>query len=355
MDDAGNILIRRYSKSSVAVKSTSATSNEETAIGQDIVKLPGYSLEQEKIFKLFDMKKFQSNVNRELRRSYPDRRRLETQCLSAISFVKTEGDLLECPIWVLIINVVAMDMLKSKLPPVQKPMDIKNRPRIPIPDEDPYSIATNVNGSGSSGSSGGYGHSGHNIHNGHNGHVAATREQLIMQMGLRKGERPPKLPPRENGYGPADIPKPDYDDIDINGRVPTQFPRGKSDKGKDNKKYDDPYYCGLRARVPNFVKTNGKLVLPAMAERLTLKEAPAPVPSKRYSVAHPHHFPPHMPPFAHAPMPPAALWHARSYESGIDGEHYDPYALYGRLPMPGRVFPPPPAPHARHMFIGEWD
>lgn len=52
MDDAGNILIRRYSKSSVAVKSTAATSNEETAIGQDIVKLPGYSLEQEKIFKV---------------------------------------------------------------------------------------------------------------------------------------------------------------------------------------------------------------------------------------------------------------------------------------------------------------
>lgn len=63
------------------------------------------------------MKKFQSNVNRELRRAYPDRRRLETQCLSAIAFVKSDSDLLDCPIWVLIINVVAMDMLKSKLPP----------------------------------------------------------------------------------------------------------------------------------------------------------------------------------------------------------------------------------------------
>ncbi|XP_069361523.1 uncharacterized protein exp isoform X2 [Maniola hyperantus] len=319
MDDAGNILIRRYSKSNVIVKSTAATSNDETAIGQDIVKLPGYALEQEKIFKLFDMKKFQSNVNRELRRAYPDRRRLETQCLSAISFVKADNELLECPIWVLIINVVAMDMLKSKLPPVQRPMDIKNRPRIPIPDEDPYSIASsNANGSGSSGSSGGYGQNGHNGHNGHNIHgvVAATREQLMMQMGQRRGDKPPKLPPRENGYGPADIPKPDYDDIE-GDRVPTQFPRGKSDKGKDNKKYDDPYYCGLRARVPNFVKANGKHVLPAMTERLTLKETP--VPSKRYSVAHAHPgpFPGHMPPFAHAPMPQSALWHARSYESGI--------------------------------------
>lgn len=63
------------------------------------------------------MKKFQANVNRELSRSYPDRRRLETQCLSIINFVKSENDVLECPIWVMIVNVVAMDMLKSKLPP----------------------------------------------------------------------------------------------------------------------------------------------------------------------------------------------------------------------------------------------
>jgi hypothetical protein len=34
-----------------------------------------------------------------------------------VAFVKSEAELLDCPIWVLIINVVAMDMLKSKLPP----------------------------------------------------------------------------------------------------------------------------------------------------------------------------------------------------------------------------------------------
>ncbi|GBP68080.1 hypothetical protein EVAR_45368_1 [Eumeta japonica] len=39
---------------------------------------------------------------------------------------------------------------------------------------------------------------------------------------------------------------------------------------------DDPYYCGLRARVPNFVKggaaaAGGKHALPAMTERLSLK------------------------------------------------------------------------------------
>jgi hypothetical protein len=63
------------------------------------------------------MKKFQTNISRELRRAYPDRKRLETQCLSAVAFVKSENDVLDCPVWILIVNVVAMDMLKCKIPP----------------------------------------------------------------------------------------------------------------------------------------------------------------------------------------------------------------------------------------------
>ena len=144
---------------------------------------------------------------------------------------------------------------------MQRPIvDIKNRPRIPIPDEDPYSVAGNGSG-GSSGSSG-FGASamssmmslqqqqqqllqqqqqqsqsmtGNNNGNssgiatngnGNNnvlqhlnngmvagmngsGHVAATREQLIMQsqqLAHKRSEKPPKLPPRDNVYG-HDIPK----------------------------------------------------------------------------------------------------------------------------------------------------
>lgn len=117
VDGAGNIFIRRYSKSPVFVKSTAGSPQEETAIGAEILKLPNQALESEKIVKLFDMKKFESNISRELKRAYPDRRRLETQCLSAIAFVKQESDILDCPVWVLIVNVIAMDMLKSRLPP----------------------------------------------------------------------------------------------------------------------------------------------------------------------------------------------------------------------------------------------
>lgn len=116
MDDAGNILIRRYSRANVYVKSTADGAKDENSIASDIMKLPNQALESDKVVKLFDMKKFQSNINREVRQGYPDRRRLELQCLSAVAFAKSESDILDCPIWVLVINIVAMDMLKSKLP-----------------------------------------------------------------------------------------------------------------------------------------------------------------------------------------------------------------------------------------------
>lgn len=42
---------------------------------------------------------------------------LPLQCISAVAFVKNETDILEQPCWVMLINIVAMDMLKSKIPP----------------------------------------------------------------------------------------------------------------------------------------------------------------------------------------------------------------------------------------------
>ena len=113
MDDSGNILIKRIAKANVLVK----IPDSENAVSNEIVKLPHGSLELDKPVKLFDMKKFQQNVARELKRAYPDRRKLECQCISAVAFVKNESDILEQPCWVMLINIVAMDMLKSKIPP----------------------------------------------------------------------------------------------------------------------------------------------------------------------------------------------------------------------------------------------
>ena len=44
-----------------------------------MIKLSNGLLELEKPFKLFDMKKFQQNVNRELKRQNPERIKLELQ------------------------------------------------------------------------------------------------------------------------------------------------------------------------------------------------------------------------------------------------------------------------------------
>lgn len=260
MDETGNILVKRFSKNAVYVKNTI----EENSVSNDILKLPNGLLEPEKPFKLFDMKKFQQNVNREMKRAYPDRKKLECQCISTIAFAKNEPELLDSPIWVMLINVVALEMLKAKMPLdgllVNRPgVRHSSEPRKRFPnsgssDEDPYSLTP----SGSSGSSG------KGNHNSNNG-VSA------------------RFPPGEKEfYGPQNWAKhatrhADYsDDMDEelltttlpkkqNGATKSIMrPSRKTGEEKSRAKIleasqsnDDPYYCGLRARVPNFV--NGKL------------------------------------------------------------------------------------------------
>ncbi|OAD58164.1 hypothetical protein WN48_00701 [Eufriesea mexicana] len=317
MDEQGNILIKRLCKNNVYIK---PTSQEDNAIGAEIARNSQGALEHEKPGKV------------KTRRAYPDRRRLEMQCLSAIVFVKTEPDLLQCPVWVLIVNVVGLDMLKSKLPPaLQRPVDIKNRPRIPIPDEDPYSIA---GVSSSIGVSEAFQQD------------RDSREQIYAQSTSsrqRRAERPPKLPPRENLYG-HDIPKPDYDDIeDDYARKPVITNEDKRNRNDDKKKYDDPYYCGLRARVPNFVKmaknskvsTRGYTRPPTQAPTYAATGYASSQSSQIYG-----HLPGNRPPI---------MYHARN----SDGRNESPYNhIYGRFPIPTRgVIPPAP----RAMYMGEWD
>lgn len=350
MDEQGNILIKRLCKSNVYIK---ATNQEDNAIGSEILRNPQGALEHEKPGKLFDMNKFQTNLSRETRRAYPDRRRLETQCLSAIVFVRSENDVLQSPVWVLIVNVVGLDMLKSKLPPVmmmQRPVDIKNRPRIPIPDEDPYSVAGISSSSGPSDT------------------ILTprdSREQIYVQSGYqhRRTEKPPKLPPRENLYG-HDIPKPDYDDLEADYRNSVRPPvisnGEKKSKKDDNKKYDDPYYCGLRARVPNFVKMarnghNKQIMSPSPYGHIRPQPAPTYITTGYVHTQSGQIYGHHVPIPEKYQKKSTIMYHARSMESGLDGDERidSPYNhIYGRLPIPTRgMIPPTP----RAMFIGEWD
>jgi len=307
MDDMGNILIKRLCKSQVYAR----PSSEECALSNDIMKLNNGLLEHDKPFKLFEMKKYQSNLNRELKRQYPDRRKLEAQCISLVSFGPSQVDILDAPIWILVINVVAMEMLRSKFPPTHL---LDNR-RIATcsSDEDPYSIA----GSGSSGSSG----------NGNTRHRSSSRDV------------PPQLPPRDNIYGTV--------------QPANNVWRGETEKQRDKKTGDDPYYFGLSARIPNFVKSRKK----KQKERDAARSRSTPAqPNSGHSSLPPHPF----------------WWHNRLYtdnSSGSPGDssgygrtqsNFVPYDssdsdyshIYGRLPIPTRgvrKFPTKP------LFLSHWE
>jgi len=241
MDDSGNILIKRVSKSNIYVKNTA----EETAVSNDILKLPNGLLEMDKPFKLFDMKKFQQNVNREMKRQFPERNKLETQCISTIAFVKNEGEVLDSPIWIMLINIVALEMLGAKMPkptgPKLQPTNgqyttgtLKKNLHSGSSDEDPYSLTP----SGSSGSSG-----------------KGLRDRSREESGTRARDS-------EAGYGPQNwtnkgIPN-DLSDDYVEDDIPARdkaLGRNRArllKKAEEKRRNDDPYYCGFSARVPQF-------------------------------------------------------------------------------------------------------
>ena len=150
MDDSGNILIKRLTRTPVIIKgympksssssnSSCSNNNSSTAINKnltsssidhlsdrtssssdsslclDLIKSNG-RLESDKVVKMFDMSRFSQNVERELRTAYPDRRKLERQCISIIAFGRDALDILNLPSFVMIINIVAIDMLKTRVP-----------------------------------------------------------------------------------------------------------------------------------------------------------------------------------------------------------------------------------------------
>jgi len=253
MDDSGNILVKRVSKGNIYVKNTA----EETAVSNDILKLPNGLLDMDKPFKLFDMKKFQQNVNREMKRQFPERNKLETQCISTIAFVKNEGEVLDSPIWIMLINIVALEMLGAKMPKPTGPSrptesapflgsNITSTLKKPVAhsgssDEDPYSLTP----SGSSGSSG-----------------KGLRDRSRDDRGVRGHS--------SDGYGPQHWGEKGRTSNDLSDDyVEEELPRGGNGRSRARmlkkaeahraeerrRANDDPYYCGFSARVPTFNNT----------------------------------------------------------------------------------------------------
>ncbi|XP_015789242.1 uncharacterized protein LOC107366174 [Tetranychus urticae] len=120
MDGKGNILIKRVGKAAVYVKSFVGSSDGlGSCIGKDIIESKG-KLEYKKVSTLFDIRSFQAGISAELKATYPQTQKLESQCITAIAFGKESGtlDLLETPSWIMIINIVALELLRNEIPSV---------------------------------------------------------------------------------------------------------------------------------------------------------------------------------------------------------------------------------------------
>ncbi|XP_017866201.1 PREDICTED: uncharacterized protein LOC108615880 [Drosophila arizonae] len=237
MDDTGNIFIKRYGKSSIYVNHT-ALANEESVVGADILQMPQMSLTAGTSSRLFDMKKFQNNINREFARSYPERSRLERQCLSAVSLVKSNNNLINTPLWIMVINVVAMDMLKNRLQSLPKSLDALGM-RVPLThsNEDPYSTIESQVGL---------------IYP-----TPAASDESQSSSNSSKGRRSVFSAAflNESPY----VPKPDYEVASMasmTSLTPVYTEKKQQKNSPQRKKQDDPYYCGLLARIPNFIKSN---------------------------------------------------------------------------------------------------
>ncbi|XP_015785448.1 uncharacterized protein LOC107362826 isoform X2 [Tetranychus urticae] len=112
IDESGDILIKRLTRSNVKV---SGSTPDYNCLGSELIESNG-RLEMDRAMTLFQMKKLISTIGSEIRSTYPNQRRLENQCITCISVDIESDNLLETPCWMMVINIVAMEVIKYKLP-----------------------------------------------------------------------------------------------------------------------------------------------------------------------------------------------------------------------------------------------
>ena len=75
LTENGDILVKRVGRSNVFVQNMLT----ESAASNDVLKLRFGLLQQDRAMKLFDIKKFKQNMNREMKRVHPDYNKIESQ------------------------------------------------------------------------------------------------------------------------------------------------------------------------------------------------------------------------------------------------------------------------------------
>ncbi|CAJ0917992.1 unnamed protein product, partial [Mesorhabditis belari] len=82
--------------------------------------------EEDKAFKIFDMRRFKSALDREISDGQPDAKNLLLKTTVRVALVKDGGDMNRTPCWFTVINLIALDTLKSRIPNI-KNMSLMNR------------------------------------------------------------------------------------------------------------------------------------------------------------------------------------------------------------------------------------
>ncbi|XP_055346060.1 uncharacterized protein LOC129593656 [Paramacrobiotus metropolitanus] len=115
MDEEGNIHIKKVTDTPMYVRGTGNTLTADCCLSVDLLKHHG-QLEPNKAAKIFDMKRFTTNISNAMKKPFIDRKKLEMQCVVNIHFGDVQKSHLESPCWILLLNIVAMDMLRSQMP-----------------------------------------------------------------------------------------------------------------------------------------------------------------------------------------------------------------------------------------------
>ena len=104
----GDILIKRDDNLNIFLYQ-----NKESCSSDAVSKLPYGLIQQDKTYKLFDMKKFQERLSEELQSDHVNWSSLERQAVTMFSFAKFSDNILLSPVWVLVVNVVALHVIKT--------------------------------------------------------------------------------------------------------------------------------------------------------------------------------------------------------------------------------------------------
>ncbi|VDK46406.1 unnamed protein product [Anisakis simplex] len=125
MDNQGNIKAMARGSTPIIVQGTAEP--RLTCIPEKLIKQQGRlktnhdqaigGTDEERIAKIFDIRRFKSSIADEMNKPIPNRRELLLKSCVRIALVKDGGsDPMKTPCWFMIINLVALDMLKTKLP-----------------------------------------------------------------------------------------------------------------------------------------------------------------------------------------------------------------------------------------------